>query len=313
MDEELNKKVTVIVPTYNEEEGIGKVIDELIAEGFSKENIIVVDGHSTDKTVEIAKSKGVKVIYQEGHGKGDAIRTGLKYVKTPYVAVIDGDYTYPAKHIKDLLHVAENGGWDEVIGARIYGRKNIPLINRLGNYVLTKLFNILFGTKLRDVLSGLYIIRKEKLASAMFETKGFSIESEIAAHIASTTGKIIEHPISYRRRVGEKKLRILDGIRIGIDMIRLAWRYNPAFVLFSAGAIILVPGLLLGGYVAYYYLFHGIKYYVKGLIALIMTLAGFQSLLIAILSVYLKRMEWRLTSKIETLQERISALEKKRE
>lgn len=301
-------KVTVLIPTFEEEEGIGLVIDEIIGTGIPRENILVVNGYSSDRTVEIARSKGVKVIFQEGKGKADAVKTGLKYVKTPYVVVIDGDYTYPAKYIPALLYVAEKEGYDEVIGARVYGRKHIPLINRLGNTILTKLFNILFGTRLRDVLSGLYIVRVSKLSSAMFETKGFSIEAEIAAHIASTSGKIKEIPIHYRRRVGKKKLKIIDGLRIGWDMVRLAWRYNPVFVIFSLGAGVLIPGLILGSYVAYHYFIYGIKYYVKGLMALILTLTGFQSLVLSILSIYLKRMEWRLTSRIESIEEKLGIL-----
>lgn len=93
--------VTFLIPTLNERDGIGLVIDEIKSLGFSK--IIVVDGYSTDGTAEIAKEKGAKVIYQQGKGKALAVMTGLKHVYMPYVAVIDGDYTYnPADVIKAL-------------------------------------------------------------------------------------------------------------------------------------------------------------------------------------------------------------------
>ena len=85
--------------------------------------------------------------------------------------------------------------------------------------------------------------------------------------------------------------------------MRLAWRYNPVFTIFAAGALLLVPGLSLGSWVAYHYFFTGIKYYVKGLVAIMLTLAGFQSLLIAILALYLKRMEYRLNRRIMEIQE----------
>jgi len=299
MLKDINSEVTVVIPTLNEAEAIGKVIDELKQYGI--ENIIVVDGYSTDGTPKIAKEKGVKVIFQEGRGKALAIKTALKHVKTPYILVMDGDYTYPAKHVKELYEKIKEG-YDEVIGARTWPRKTQELIFKIGNRMLTLLFNLLFGAKLSDVLSGMYIVRKDRLSDALFETKGFGIETEIAAHIASTTLKITEIPIEYRKRIGRKKLGIKHGFLIAKDMIRLSWRYNPVFVIFATGALLLIPGLVLGTWVAYYYFLTGIKYYIKGLVAIMLSLAGFQSLLVAILALYLKRMEYRLNRRIMELK-----------
>ncbi len=302
------KDITVVIPTLNEAEAIGKVIDELVQVGVPKENIVVVDGGSSDGTVEVARSKGVKVVFQEGKGKTDAVKTGLKHVTTEYALVIDGDYTYPAKHVPELLEKACREGLDEVIGYRFKGRENIPLINRFGNWVLIKGFNILFGTGLKDVLSGMYLVRKRVLADAFFETKGFSTEVELAAHVASTTGKISEVPIEYRRRIGRSKLKIVDGLKIGLDIVRLAWRYSPVFLIFGVSSLLLIPGLALGAWVAYNLVFQGVKYHVKGLIAIALTLAGFQSLLLAILSLYLKRWEQRLSRRLNRLQEEIEEI-----
>ena len=296
----INSEVTVVIPTLNEAKAIGKVIDELKQHGIT--NIIVVDGHSTDGTPEIAKQKGAKVIFQEGKGKAAAIKTALKHVKTPYILIMDGDYTYPAKYVKKLYEKIKEG-YDEVIGARRWTKRTQNLVFRFGNKMLTTLFNLLLGAKLSDVLSGMYIIRKNTISDALFETKGFSVETEIAAHIASTTTKVTEIPIVYRKRLGRKKLGVKHGFLIAKDMMRLAWRYNPVFTIFAAGALLLVPGLSLGSWVAYHYFFTGIKYYVKGLVAIMLTLAGFQSLLIAILALYLKRMEYRLNRRIMEIQE----------
>jgi len=87
--------VTILIPTLNEEEAIGKVIQELKSYGYH--NILVVDGYSQDRTVEIARENGAKVIYQVGHGKAAAIKTGLERVRTPYVLIMDGDGTYDPK------------------------------------------------------------------------------------------------------------------------------------------------------------------------------------------------------------------------
>jgi dolichol-phosphate mannosyltransferase len=298
---DLKELLTVIIPTLNEVEGIGLVIDEVLSAGIPKDNILVVDGGSTDGTVDVVRSKNIKLVMQEGRGKASAIATALKYVKTPYVAVLDGDYTYPAKHILELLKKALEG-YDEVLGFRKYVEGSQPLIYRLGNYILTKLFNILFNTKLNDVLTGMYVVKTSKLRELNFEFSGFSIEVEVLTHIASTSGRVTEVPITYRRRLGRKKLGVLDGFRIGRDIIRLTWRYNPAFLIFLLGSLLLIPGLLLGGYVAYHYFFTGIKYYVRGLVAIMLTLAGFQSLIAALITLYVKRIELRILRSIEALR-----------
>ena len=297
----IDELLTIVIPTLNEAEAIGKVLDELFKAGIKPEQVLVVDGHSTDKTPEIAASKGVKVIFQEGKGKGDALKSAVKHVKTPYVLVMDGDYTYPATHIPALLEKALRGGFDEVIGARVYGRKNIPLLNRVGNKVLTAIFNSLFGVHLKDLLSGMYLVRTERLREIEWVSRGFSIEAEVAAHVISTTGRIAEVPIKYRKRRGKKKLRVLDGVRILLDSVRLAWRYNPAFFIFTLGSLTLIPGLALGCWLLYLYLARGVKRYFDTIISVTLISTGFISLILAILALYLKRMEVRILRRLDEL------------
>ena len=301
-DSGANDTVTIVIPTLNEREAIGLVIDEFRIHGYN--NILVVDGGSSDGTIEIVKSKGVKLVFQEGKGKAAAIATALKYVNTPYVLIVDGDYTYPARFLKDMLKVMKEQHCDEVIGARLYGEGHTPIF-RFGNAVLTKLFNFLFGTKLRDVLSGMYLVRMDAIRDVLFEMKGFSVESEIAAHIASMGGKICEVPIEYRKRLGKKKLGIKHGFAIALDMIRLAYRYNPVFILLIPSLILSLIGLALLGYVAYHYFIYGIKHYVKALIGLIVLALGGAGVFISLLSIYLKRVEIRIYRRIRSLEKRL--------
>ncbi len=302
--------LVIVIPTLNEEEAIGKVIDEVISVGVPISRILVVDGGSRDKTVEIARSRGVRVIRQEGSGKADAIKTALKFIDTKYVLIMDGDYTYPAKYIPALYDEIEKG-YDLVIGARINDtRETQSLLYRLGNWLLSKTFNLLFSTNLRDVLSGMYIVRTDRLREIDFEMKHFSVESEIVAHIASTGGRIGEIPIEYRRRLGVKKLKPTHGLSIFRDMVRLTWRYNPVFLVFSLASLLLIIGLILGIWVAYYYFFHGIKYYIKGLVAILLTLSGLQAGIAAIITLYSKRTEIRIQRKLSNI---IQLLKKERE
>ncbi|MCY0867654.1 MAG: glycosyltransferase family 2 protein [Desulfurococcus sp.] len=299
----LFEEATIVLPTLNEAEAIGLVIDELLNAGVPVERILVVDGYSSDGTVEIARGRGVRVVFQEGVGKAAAVKTALRYVDTPFVVFMDGDYTYPGSRVCDLL-VWLKEGYDHVVGARVWDKRSQSLVYRIGNRALTLLFNALFGVKLTDVLSGMYASRTRVLREVDFEMHGFSVESEIAAHMAATGRRIKETPVEYRRRLGEKKLGVKHGFKIALDMVRLTWRYNPAFLIFALGSLLLLPGLLLGAHVGYHYFFTGVKYHVKGLVAIALALTGFISSLLAVLALYVKRMEIRLLRKIEELRGR---------
>lgn len=289
--------LTIVIPVKNEEEGIGPTIDELLEMGFKPTQIIVVDGYSKDKTVDIASSKGVHVITQEGDGKADAILTALKRIDTKYMLIIDGDHTYDPSKIMDMLSLMNK--YVEVIGARVDGRNNIPRLKRFGNRVLTWFFNIMFGTKLRDILSGMYMVNVEKAKMVLGKTRGFSIEAELVAHMSSE-GEITDIGIKYRKRLGKAKLTLFDGFKIGWNVIRLSWYYNPLFLIFAIGTSLLIPGISLGIYVLYEYFVNSRIHRILTPASLIFLLGGFMSFLFSILFLYLKRMEFRVIRAIES-------------
>jgi len=290
----LKDEITVIIPTLNEAEAIGKVVDELKGKGFTK--IIVVDGHSKDGTFEIAKSKGVEVVIQDGVGKADAIKSVLQYIDSQYILVMDGDYTYDPDDVEKMFKYANNN--DEVIAARTGGKKNIPLFNRLGNRIITSFFNLLFGTSLKDVLSGMYLIKTDIGKDVWFEFRGFSLEVEMAAHVATTSRKIVDISGNYRSRLGNAKLRKTQGLTILFDVIRLALRYNPTFVILAAGSLFLIPAAVMLSYVAIDLLLHNVKHFIWAIIGVTIGGVGMVSLLLSIMALYIKRMEYRMTEKI---------------
>ncbi len=226
---ELNALVTIVIPTLNEQEAISKVLDELFFIGLS--NILVVDGYSTDLTFDTAKRFPVSVIFQHGKGKTGALKTAFEKVKTPYMIVMDGDFTYDPSCIHRFLEHMQV--YDQIIGVRnLDDKKNISFVHKLGNKIITKTFNLLMGTNLSDVCSGMYALRTEIAKDMDLASTGFDVEAEIAAQIASS-GRITEVPINYRQRIGKQKLSTWKhGFKILNSVIKLAMNYRPS-VFFS--------------------------------------------------------------------------------
>jgi glycosyltransferase involved in cell wall biosynthesis len=211
--------LAVIIAAINEEEGIGPTICELKTT-LNEPNLVVVDGKSSDKTIEIAKDLGAEVLIQKGKGKGSAISQGLDQIteKTHYVIFTDAGYTYPAKYIKEMLFILEeepNVGM--VLGNRFSREHKFESdINQfyVGNRILTLAHNVLNGVKLNDPLTGLRAIRYDLLKGWKPKSNGFDIEVELNYFIERLGYKIVEIPIIYRKRLGKKKLGFRHGFKI---------------------------------------------------------------------------------------------------
>ncbi|MEM2168493.1 MAG: glycosyltransferase [Candidatus Bathyarchaeia archaeon] len=291
--------VTIVIPTLDEEKSIGLVIDELLAEGYR--NILVVDGFSKDRTVEVAKSKGVNVVYQRGVGKTGAIVTAIESVSTPYMLVMDGDYTYDPRDAERLIKCAD--GSDEVIGYRA-NRENIPLLHRIGNWIISLAFSIMFGKRVRDPCSGMYLLRTDVAKRLDIASGGFDVEVEVAGQVASL-GRITEVPISYRKRVGKGKLKAWrDGFRILITAVKVMWLYNPTFFLSALASILAVPGaaILLWQLTLRYLYGAGAWSLGWSWFGIVLFIAGLQGITVAITSLMLKRIERRILQALREMR-----------
>lgn len=215
-----NIGVSIVIATLNEEKGIGPTIKEL-REVLGDPHFLVVDGRSVDKTVEIAKNLGADIILQEGEGKGGAIAQGIGQLSlgARYVVFIDADFTYPAEYIPKMIEILEhNPRVGMAIGNRFSRRFNfadaINNIFYLGNRLLSFAQYVLNGVKLSDPLSGLRVVRKEILKNWKPKSKGFDVEAEMNYRVELAGYEIEEIPIEYRRRLGEKKLKLRHGVTI---------------------------------------------------------------------------------------------------
>ncbi len=222
---ELNTIVTIVIPTLNEQEAIGRVLDELFSIGLK--NILVVDGYSSDGTLDTAKKYPISVIFQHGKGKTGALKTAFEKVKTPYMILMDGDFTYDPSCIHRFLEHMQS--YDQIIGARnLDDKKNMSVLHKLGNKIITKTFNALMGTSLSDLCCGMYALRTEIAKNMDLSSTGFDVEAEIAAQIAFS-GRITEIPINYRQRIGKQKLSTWKhGFKILNTILKLAMTYRPS-------------------------------------------------------------------------------------
>jgi dolichol-phosphate hexosyltransferase len=218
--DQIRSLVSVVIATLNEEAGIGPTISELQSV-LRDSHLIVVDGNSVDRTIEIAKNMGVNVLLQEGKGKGDAMFQGFRLVnsKFQYIVFTDADYTYPAEYVPKMVEILENNPKvGMVIGNRFKGlyngSKSVTNPFYLGNKLLAFAQYVMNGVKLGDPLSGLRVIRSEALDGWKLKSKGFDVEAEINALVERKGYKIVELPIDYRVRLGEKKLKLRDGLGI---------------------------------------------------------------------------------------------------
>lgn len=213
------QKTDVIIAALNEEDGIELTINEL-SRNLPTTHIIVVDGHSKDKTVEVAKNCGANILYQDGKGKGNAILKAIECMRPEanYVVLIDADYTYPAEYIPAMIEILEqNPKVGMVCGNRFNGEIDGKALHNqflIGNKLLGFAHNLLIGANLKDPLTGLRVMRSEILKDWKVKSKGFDIEVELNSLVYKQGYSTIEIPISYRQRVGKKKLRVKDGFTI---------------------------------------------------------------------------------------------------
>ncbi len=203
-------KISVIIPTMNEEESIGEVLDEINSAlkptGWDYE-ILMVDTNSKDRTREIGISKGAKIIDEPRRGYGRAYKTGFERASGDIIVTLDGDTTYPASDIPRLVKILDKEGLDFITTDRLSGMEKgaMTTSHKFGNWVLVKAMNLLFGMHLKDSQSGMWVFRRDALKKINLTSDGMPLSEEIKIE-AFKKLKAKEVPIKYRPRKGEVKL-----------------------------------------------------------------------------------------------------------
>lgn len=205
----------MIIPTLNEEESIGHVLDKIPRDPKYEWEIMIVDGNSKDKTREIAENKGARVIIEKRKGYGRAYKTGFAAATGDIIVTLDGDDTYPAEKIPELVDYLLKNDLDFISCERFSKMQKgaMSATHKFGNWVLTITTRILFGVKIKDSQSGMWVFRKEILKDLNLTSDGMPFSEEIKIE-AWRKFKCEEVPIEYRERKGEVKLNTWrDGLK----------------------------------------------------------------------------------------------------
>jgi dolichol-phosphate hexosyltransferase len=207
-------KISVVIPCYNEEDGIRHTIGMLPE---CVDEIVVVDNNSTDRTSEVAKSLGARVVFETRKGYGAAYKAGLPAVTGDVTVTLDGDGTYPAAQIPELVDHLEDKKLDFISASRFPLRnpKAMNFSNKVGNGVLTLGMGILYGKPVRDSQSGMWVYRSGVYPKLRLTSDGMAFSEEIKIEAIRAPGvRFGEYHIDYHPRVGEVKLqKWRDGFR----------------------------------------------------------------------------------------------------
>lgn len=206
--------VSVVIPCFNEEEGIGHVLRHM---PDYVDETIVVDNNSTDRTAEVAAALGARVIFEPHKGYGSAYQAGLPAATGEVIATVDGDGTYPSKSIAPLIDHLLDRELDFISASRfpLRDRRAMRFRNMLGNMILTWTARLLFRTWIQDSQSGMWVFRRHCLRWVRPVQRGMAFSEELKLEaLRAPQIRFAERPIDYHERIGETKLFTWrDGVK----------------------------------------------------------------------------------------------------
>lgn len=238
--------VVIFLPALNEERGIGHVMDripraELEAAGYSV-SVWLVDGNSTDRTLEVGRKRGAHVFVQKGRGKGNGMRQAFDHLlhtrdhadggsfDREFYVMLDADGTYPPEDVPRFVEALASGH-DVVLGSRFRGRMEdgaMTSLNAMGNRALSKLAHLLYGVPVTDVCTGMWGFSAEALRRIPLEAAGFDLEADLFGSACLSRARIHEMPVDYAARIGPAKLIPLrNGLQIALRLFTRRMNGEP--------------------------------------------------------------------------------------
>jgi glycosyltransferase involved in cell wall biosynthesis len=274
-------QISVVIPAYNEEQGISNVIAEIRESLRIEHEILIIDDGSEDKTGEIAADLGVRVIrHKRNRGYGAALKTGIRNARYDFILITDADGTYDCQPIMDLVSHLNESQYSMVVGARVGEYVSIPLMRKPAKWLIARLAQYVAGSPILDVNSGLRIFKRSVALRFLNSLPdGFSFTTTI------TLGMLINHysigylPICYHPRVGKSKIRPIRDTGNFIRLIfQIALYFVPLKIFLPISGILLILALGWGMF----------TYYVLGKFAdvstIVIVMAAFQIAVVGLLA-----------------------------
>jgi len=240
-------KLSVIIPAYNEEDGIAEIVERVLAIepelqkiGVGELELIVVDDGSKDRTAEIVRGyPAVRLIqHKVNRNYGGALKTGFHHATGDLLAFLDADSTYPPEYFPQMCKAVLDGA-DMCVGSRMAGAKNdSPKIRQLGNFLFAQLVSLLSNTRVTDVASGQRVFRRDVLPLLYPLPDGLNFTPAMSTRALHENLKIVEVAVPHHERSGRSKLGVVrDGMRFLNAIVWTALAYNPARIFGGIGLI----------------------------------------------------------------------------
>lgn len=247
--------IAVLLPCYNEEATIGKVVRDFKA-ALPDAAIYVYDNNSTDRTAEIAAAEGAIVRKEPRQGKGNVVRAMFEDIDADVYVMADGDDTYPADAAPAMVEKVLEG-YDMVIGDRLsstYFQENKRPFHNFGNRLVRGSINGLFGAHVTDIMTGYRAFNFTFVKTYPVLSRGFEVETEMTIHSLNNNLRLFEMPIQYRDRPEgsvSKLDTVGDGIKVMSTIFRMIREYKPLPFFGGLGLIIGIVGIVLCGTVTF--------------------------------------------------------------
>ena len=246
------EKIAVLIPCYNEELTIEKVIKDFRKE-LPDADIYVYDNNSKDRTAEIAKANGAIVKHEYKQGKGNVVRSMFYDVEADIYVMVDGDDTYPAEFVHQLIEPVVEGRADMAIGDRLsngtYQKENKRHFHEFGNNLVKKSINVLFKANLKDIMTGYRVFNKKFVKNMPVMSPKFEIETEMSLYALDKRFVIEEIPILYRDRPEgsvSKLNTVKDGMKVLKTILKMFKNYKPLKFYTAIAVIIFLLGIIIG-------------------------------------------------------------------
>lgn len=240
--------VAVLIPCFNEEKTIGKVVTDF-RRVLPEATIYVYDNNSTDATADEARNAGAVVRYEHRQGKGNVVRAMLRDIDAEIYLMVDGDDTYPAEDAPKMVSKVYDCGYDMVIGDRLsstYFSENKRPFHGIGNRVVRASINAMYGAHVHDVMTGYRAFNFTFAKAYPGLSKGFEIESEMTVYALDNGLSVYEMPVEYRDRPSgshSKLSTVRDGIKVLSMIFRLIREKKPLPFFGGLGALTVLVGL----------------------------------------------------------------------